>query len=124
MEDLNLTINLLSTSSDLEQASMSLKKMSERQKLDIADKDSLSWAGNFLLAMDWGAQMNKGAQVGGNFAVEATSIRPTFYSCLFRIAPQLKKAGINSNTELLSFLSTLYRNLISHGSPGRGGEEA
>lgn len=120
MEDLNLTMNLLTTSSDLEQASVSLKKMASSQAIDETDKKALSWAGTFLSAMDWRAQVNQGSQVGGGLAVQATSIRPTFYSCLFRIAPRLKNAGISSEKQVISFLKSLYRNLISYGSPGKG----
>lgn len=121
MEDLDLTVNLLNTSTDLEKASVSLRKIASNEDLDNVDRETLSWAGRFLLAMDWGAaQVNQGSQVGGSFAVHATSIRPTFYSCLFRIAPQLNEAGISSEKAVIAFLSSLYRNLISQGTPGRG----
>ena len=120
MEDLNLTMNLLTTSSDLEKASVSLKKMTSGQGVDDADQKALSWTGKFLSVMDWGAQVNHESQVGGGFAVQATSIRPTFYSCLFRIAPRLKEAGISSEKNVISFLSSLYRNILFQGSPGKG----
>jgi hypothetical protein len=120
MEDLNLTMRLLTTSSDLEQASASLRKLASGNDLDEADKDSLTWAGRFLLSMDWGSKVYQEPQEGGGLTVEATSMRPTFYSCLFRIAPKLREAGIASEQLLASFLSTLYKNLLSHGCPGRG----
>jgi hypothetical protein len=39
---------------------------------------------------------------------------------LFRIAPNLKEAGISNQQELSSFLMNFYRNLTHPGSPGRG----
>lgn len=120
MEDLDLTMSLLTTSSDLEEAAVSLKKMTSGQGIDDADRKALSWTGKFLSAMDWMAQVDHRSQVGGGLAVQATSIRPTFYSCLFRIAPRLKEAGISSEKNVISFLSSLYRNLLFHGSPGKG----
>ena len=120
MADLNLTMKLLTTSSRLGQASVSLDKMALGQAIDKADKEVLKWAGMFLSAMDRGAKANNSIQDGGRLAVEATSIRPTFYSCLFRIAPKLKEANISSEQQVIAFLLKLYRNLIFHGSPGRG----
>jgi hypothetical protein len=120
MEDLNLTMRLLTTSSDLEQASVSLKKMASGQAINEEDKKALSWTGMFLSAMDFREQVDHEPQVGGGLTVQATSIRPTFYSCLFRIAPKLKEAGITSEKEVITFLSRLYRNLTSLGAPGKG----
>ncbi len=120
MEDLNLTMNLLTTSSDLERASFSLKKMASGKVIKTTDRAILSWAGIFLSLMDWGARVNGGPQNGGGLAVQATSIRPTFYSCLFRIAPRLRESGLSSEKEVTSFLTSLYRNLNSPGAPGKG----
>ena len=94
--------------------------MTSGQGIDKTDRKALSWTGKFLSAMDWADQVDDGSQVGGGLAVQATSIRPTFYSCLFRIAPRLKEAGISSEKNVISFLSSLYRNLLTHGSPGKG----
>ena len=36
------------------------------------------------------------------------------------MAPQIREAGMHNEKDLLSFLSNLYRNLLSLGAPGKG----
>jgi len=121
MEDLGLVATLLLTSSTLERAAGSVKKMADdREKINSAEKEALKWAGEFLLAMDWNAHQDTTNKVAGGLAIQATSVRPTFYSCLFRMAPQIRDAGMKDERELISFLGSLYRNLQSPDSLGRG----
>jgi hypothetical protein len=121
MEDLGLVAELFKTSSNLERAAASLEKMSSGQEeIEHAEKEALLWSGEFLRAVDWGAQQQASKPVAGGLALQATSVRPTFYSCLFRMAPQLRDAGLQNEKDLTSFLSNLYRNLLSACTPGRG----
>jgi len=122
MEDLSLFAELFKTSSTLERASAFLEKMSsEQEEIKPAEKEALLWSGEFLRAVDWSArQQGPKPVVGGGLAVQATSVRPTFYSCLFRMAPQLRDAGLQTDEDLTSFLGNLYKNLLTGGSPGRG----
>jgi len=121
MEDLGLVAKLFKTSSTLAKAAVSLEKMASGQReIEPTEKEALSWSGEFLLAVDWGAQQQAPKPIGGGLALQATSVRPTFYSCLFRMAPQLRDAGMHDEKELTAFLNILYRNLLSPGSPGKG----
>ena len=121
MEDLGLVAMLFKTSSTLERAAASLGKMAaEQEEINPTEKEALLWSGKFLLAVDWSAQQQAPKPVGGGLALQATSVRPTFYSCLFRMAPQLREAGMLNEKDLTSFLNNLYKNLLSSGAPGRG----
>jgi hypothetical protein len=120
MEDLGLVAMLFRTSSALESAAGSLDKLASQEEISHAEKETLLWAGQFLSAVDWNAHQQASKPVGGGLALQATSVRPTFYSCLFRMAPQLKEAGMHNQEDLTSFLNSLYRNLLSAGTPGRG----
>jgi hypothetical protein len=121
MEDLGLVAELFKTSSTLERAAASLEKMSSGQEeIEHSQKEALLWAGQFLNAMDWSAKQQDSVQVIGGLALQATSVRPTFYSCLFRIAPQLREAGLQNEKDLTAFLNSLYLNLLCAGAPGRG----
>jgi len=121
MEDLGLVAELFRTSSTLARAAASLEKLaSGKDEIEPTEKEALSWSGEFLLAVDWSAQQQAKKPVGGGLALQATSVRPTFYSCLFRMAPQLREAGMHDEKELTSFLNNFYRNLLSPGTPGKG----
>ncbi len=112
---------LFKTSSTLEQAAAALEKMpTSQERISSEEKKALSWSGEFLMAVDWSAQQTPPKPVAGGLALQATSVRPTFYSCLFRMAPRLKEAGMQNERDLTSFLSCLYRNLLSHETPGKG----
>lgn len=120
MEDMGLIAKLFTTSSKLHLASSCLEKVAGGEEIDPAGKEALSWAGRFLLEVDWSSQTPEHEYFGGGLSLQATSVRPTFYSCLFRIAPRLREAGLNSEKDLLTFLGLLYHNLLLPGAPGRG----
>ncbi len=121
MEDLGLIAMLFKTSSTLERAAAALEKIpSVQERISNTEKDALSWSGEFLLAVDWSARQEAPKPIVGGLALQATSVRPTFYSCLFRMAPQLREAGMNDEKDLTAFLTNLYRNLLSPASPGKG----
>lgn len=122
MEDLGLVAELFKTSSILARAAASLEKMTTGQgNIVPAEKDALLWSGKFLRAVDWNSHEQGSEPIGGGLTLQATSVRPTFYSCLFRLAPQLREIGMHDKRNLKSFLNNLYRNLLSpEGRPGRG----
>ncbi len=122
MEDLGLVAELFKTSSILARAAVSLEKMTTGQRNIAQDeKEALSWSGKFLFAVDWNSNLHGSEPLGGGLTLQATSVRPTFYSCLFRLAPQLREIGMNDKDNLKSFLNNLYKNLLSpEGRPGRG----
>ena len=116
MEDMALTARLFETSSKLRLASSWLKKIEEGDDPNFEGSEALKWAGQFMCEVDWSSHQERGTGLGGRLSLQATTVRPTFYSSLFRLAPELRKAGIDSNKELLRFLNTLYANLRS-GTP-------
>jgi len=114
MENLGLVAELFKTSSKFARAAASLEKMATGQnKIEPPERDALSWAGNFLFVVDWNAHPQPSNPVVGNFALQATAVRPTFYSCLFRMAQQIRDAGMNDEKQLKSFLIDLYSTLLS-----------
>lgn len=114
MEDMNLMANLFVASSKLRLASSWLEKMANGDEPDDAGKDTLFWAGKFLCQLDWTSSLSQNGQISRGLGIEATSIRPAFYSSLMRIAPQLKIIGIDTETKLLDFLSNFYTYLLSN----------
>ena len=101
-------------------AAASIEKVARGDTLDPADRAALEWTGEFLSAVDWAAPAGSTNKVSGGLALQATTVRPTFYSCLFAMGPQLREAGMTKEDDITSFLNGLYRNLTSSGAPGRG----
>lgn len=120
MEDLGMTAKLFETSSNLQLASIWLKRIVEGEQIDSEGKEVLHWAGKFLYEVDWSSKIPQQTSVGGGLALQATSVRPTFYSSLIRIAPKFKEAGMKTEEEILNFLRRLYQNLLTLGAPGKG----
>lgn len=120
MEDMGMTAKLFETSSKLRLASSSLDRIASGDQLDNVAIEALTWAGRFLSAVDWSSAGSGKSQVGGGLALQATSVRPTFYSSILRIAPMFKEAGMKGDKDVMSFLGLLYANLLSPGAPGRG----
>jgi hypothetical protein len=119
MEDLGLIAELFRTSSTLERSAASLEKLASGQDIGHVEAEALEWSGRFLFAVDWNTQQHPSKPIVGGLALQATSVRPTFYSCLFRIVPRLQEAGMRDEREIILFLSDLYKNLISHGAPSK-----
>lgn len=119
MEDLALTARLFETSSRLHLAAVWLQKRSQGIEPDEFGREALKWAGKLLSEVDWSSRSRDRHGIGGGFALQATSVRPTFYSSLFRLAPELRKAGIRDNKDVLSFLNYLYESLVSAAPPRR-----
>ncbi len=120
MEDLGMTAKLFETSSNLQLASIWLKRIVEGEQVDSEGKEVLTWTGKFLYEVDWSSKIPQKTSVGGGLALQATSVRPTFYSSLIRIAPKFKEAGMKTEEEILNFLRCLYQNLLTLGAPGKG----
>lgn len=108
MEDMGLTARLFETSSKLHLASLWLERIAEGKEPDTAGKEALTWVGQFLREVDWSNQTPASANIGGRLAVQATSIRPTFYSSLIKSAHRFREAGITTEKDILKFLKTLY----------------
>ena len=120
VEDMAMTAKLFVTSSKLHHASLTLAKLARREGISGEEKKQLREVGSFLREMDWSSPVSKAQRVAGGFGVHATTIRPTFYSCLFRIAPKLLEQGLRTDIQVMHFLTEFYRNLHSPGSPGKG----
>lgn len=112
MEDLNLVSRLFLASSKLNQASSWLEKLAKGQQPDSEGAQTLNWVGRFLSEVG----TSRGASGGGGLSIQATSVRPTFYSSVLRIAPRFQEAGLNSDKEVIAFLERLNGLLLVSGS--------
>lgn len=117
---MGLTVKLLETSYKLQLASTWLKRTAEGDRPDSEGKEVLNWAGKFLYEVDWSSKIPQTTFMGGGLTLQATSVRPTFYSSLIRIAPKFKEEGMKTEEKILNFLSLLYKNLLTIGAPGKG----
>jgi len=114
MENLGLVAELFKTSSRFARAATTLEKMAAGKKeIESPDQEALQWSGNFLFVLDWNAKTQSSNPVTGNFALQATAVRPTFYSCLFRMAQQIRDAGMSDEKQLKTFLINFYNTLLS-----------
>lgn len=116
MEDLSLTSKLFLASSKLNQASSWLQKLAKGTKPDAEGIETLKWAGHFLGEVDVSSKPY-GSSAGGNLSIQATSVRPTFYSSVMRIAPLFQKAGFNNGDEIIGFLNRLNGLLLMESAP-------
>jgi hypothetical protein len=114
MEDMGMTAQLFQTSSRLHSASSWLRKIAQGEDVDSQAQELLKWTGTFLREVDWSSSAQKGT-AGGGLVLQATSIRPTFYSVLIRIAPELQAAGLKSEKQIGGFLTLLYDTLSAGG---------
>jgi len=110
MENLTQTAQLLETSSRLRLAAYWLNQFSTNteKRPDSRGLESLKWAGRFLTEVDWTSAPQKPSGPSGEFAVQATSVRPLFYSSLVRFRQELRDAGINDPKSLAKFFTDLY----------------
>jgi hypothetical protein len=116
MEDLAESSRIFEASSLLQTAATALQKIEHLQAIRPSEKEALKWVGNFLPQVDWLAGPEIRASVSGDFSVQATYVRPSFYAALNKLEHHLKKAGIKQGQHVVSFLSDLYKFLQSGGS--------
>jgi len=114
MEDMNLMAKLFVASSKLRLASSLLEALSHGDELDDNGEATLNWVGNFLCQLDWNSSQFQNGQISSGQGIQATSIRPAFYSSIIRIAPQLKSIKIDSDEKLGRFLNKFYSYLLSN----------
>jgi len=109
MENLVQAAELLETSSKLRLAAYWINEVGKGSVTpDDAGKEALNWAGRFLTEVDWTSPARKPVSPCGEFAVQATSVRPIFYSSLIKFGQELNEAGISNSKELTSFFRNLY----------------
>ncbi len=120
MEDLNLASKLFQASSKLNQASSWLVELAEGREPDEEGIKTLNWVGQFISEVDISSRLTSGVSVGGSLSIQATSVRPTFYSSVMRIAPLFQKAGFNSGEEIIGFLNRLNALLSVKGTKDHG----
>ncbi len=113
MDDMGSKTKLFEISSKLQNASIWLKKIAKNEQLDAKGTDILYWAGQFLCEVDWSSKIAAKPSVSGCLTVQATSVRPTFYSSLIRIAPKLQAEGMKTETDILKFVRVIYSFLLS-----------
>jgi hypothetical protein len=119
VENLAQTAQFLEASSRLRLAAYWLSQLSENpnKKPDAKGQEDLQWAGRFLAEVDWTSSTpHKISGPSGEFAVQATSVRPVFYSSLVRFGQELRDAGINDPKTLAKFFVALYSFLSSPAS--------
>lgn len=114
MENLVQAAELLEASSKLRLAAYWINEVCKGSATpDSNGKEALNWAGRFLTEVDWTSPTHKPVSPCGEFAVQATSVRPIFYSSLIKFGQELNEAGINSSKDLTLFFRNLYAFLQS-----------
>lgn len=110
MENLAQTAQFLEASSKLRSAAYWLNQLSKdaQTKPNTKGHEDLEWAGRFLTEVDWTSTPSKRIGCSGEFAIQATSIRPVFYSSLVRFGQELRDAGISDTKSLAKFFAALY----------------
>ncbi|MDE2106167.1 MAG: hypothetical protein KGL39_53590 [Patescibacteria group bacterium] len=110
MENLVQTAQFLEASSRLRLASYWLGQLADNteKKPDLKGQADLAWAGRFLTEVDWTSSPERPSGPSGEFAIQATSVRPLFYSSLVRFRQDLREAGINDPKTLAKFFNALY----------------
>jgi hypothetical protein len=119
MNDLIYQAETFETSAGLRRAASALSSLGKGRNLTEDERFALMWAGDLLLEVDFNTRA-KQQSVGSGLAVQATSVRPTFYSSLLRIASRFRDAGLKDQDAIAGFLLVLLNNLAKAGSPGRG----
>ncbi len=119
MEEMGLTAKLFETSSKLETASGWIERIAAGEEPNTKGIEVLVWAGHFLSEMDWTSRTSARATVGGGLAIQATSVRPTFYSALIRIAKRFQEAGMTTEDDIIKYLGALYNFLLSQEAPAK-----
>lgn len=121
MENLAQTAQLLEASTKLRVAAYWLDRLAEDAPCapDVRGKEALLWSGRFLPEVDWTSHHTVRGGTGGEFAVQATSVRPVFFSSLAKLGNELRRAGVKDEKQLYVFLVELYRLLTSDRSNRR-----
>jgi hypothetical protein len=115
MKDLHETSRLFEASSRLQSAATVLRKCHSGDQLNSDDRESLVWAGRFLSEVDSSTNPAGACGASGGLSVQATEVRPSFYTTLLNVEPAFRGAGITADSELRSFLSATYAFLLSEG---------
>lgn len=109
MKDLNESGRLFEVSSRLQSAAAALKRLQEGEEATIGDKESLAWAGRFLQEVDFTTNPVSAGGVASHLSVQATDVRPAFYTAIIQVEPEFRVAGISADDDLRKYLSDTYR---------------
>jgi hypothetical protein len=115
MENMFQTARMIEASSKLSLAAEWLRRTASNrnERPDKAGRDAMAWCEMFLSQVDWTSTPTRKRSVTGEMAVQATSLRPVFYSSLLGLRQRLGRAGFGTEAKMLTFLVSLYRALLS-----------
>lgn len=115
MQDILETSRIFEASSKLQSTASLLVKIAEKQDLSEGEANLLVWSGRFLSEVDWSFSDKTKEDTSGSFALQATAIRPTFYSSLISTASHFRNAGLKSEQQIANFLHKVYKLLLQGG---------
>lgn len=115
MTDLLEVSRLFEASSRIDSAANILRKLTQGESPNLLERETLVWAGNFLIQVDWTSGNSSAVGSVGNLTVQATAVRPTFYAALIGIERRLREAGLNEDKQIAGFLRKLYQFLVKGG---------
>jgi len=99
---------LFEASTRLEYAAQSVCQLIDGISLSDEDKSSLNWAGQLLERVDWYESKWASAHVTADLAVQATSVRPIFYSTLTKTFRKIQESEENEEEIRRNFLRYLH----------------
>ena len=106
MTDLLQSAELFDLSSRLGTASSALRSLAQRGSISEHAQKELEWTGRFLSQVDW-EQEHKSTGGSGSLAVQVTTVRPTFYASVARLAPRFAEMKMKSLDLVSRFLQDL-----------------
>lgn len=108
MENLAESSQIFEASSRLASAASAIKQLHTTKTVSESEKASLNWACGFLAQVDWTTTVPDHTPPASGFCVQATAVRPAFYSALISITRKLSRAGLNKESDLKEFLNQVF----------------
>lgn len=117
MSDLITEAEQFLAGSHLSTASKILHELALSQcELSERDVDQLRWTGRLLTDLDWRPHFRDKSELARESETRTESIRPLFFSALCKLDEnRLEDVGVTQEKDLLVFLTSLYKLLLSGG---------
>ena len=119
MADLLQSAKMFEASAKTQLACTYLQDLAQGGEPDDKVRKTLIWVGALLPQVDWDYTGKLKKQASNSLFFEATCARPAFYASLVKMREQFKKAGMESEDEIATFLASLYSLLSSGGQDSK-----